>query len=73
MFPQTNVKICAETYVAIRHNFCTRLTDLAQVLTSSAGTPDEPNHKHNSHSEESHVPSRRTRTAGPAFLRSSRA
>ena len=37
MFPQTNVKICAEVYVTIRHHLCTVLTDLAHIERVYAG------------------------------------
>ncbi len=37
MFPQTNVKICAETYVAIDHHLVSTLTDMNQIKTVYAG------------------------------------
>ena len=37
MFPQTNVKICAETYVAIDHHLVSTLTDLDKIKTVYAG------------------------------------
>lgn len=37
MFPQTNVKICAEIYVNIRHNLCSNVKDLAAIKRVYAG------------------------------------
>jgi chorismate mutase/prephenate dehydratase len=37
MFPQTNVKICAETYVSISHHLCTHLKSIDEVKRIYAG------------------------------------
>jgi len=37
MFPQTNVKICAETYVAIHHHLVSRCTSLDEIRRVFAG------------------------------------
>lgn len=37
MFPQTNVKICAETYVAIDHHLVSTVTNLDDIKTVYAG------------------------------------
>ncbi|MBV6456996.1 MAG: P-protein [Fimbriimonadaceae bacterium] len=37
MFPQTNVKICAETYVPIHHHLCSTLTDMDAIKRVYAG------------------------------------
>jgi len=37
MFPQTNVRICAELYINIRHNLCAQTDDLTKIKKVYAG------------------------------------